>query len=101
MNQVLMQPIPYTSDTNVVVIDENGSLNQFYSLTQAVSKSRHVRFTGKIDEADNIEWSFKYRGHPLTLQYNIYNGVSLYVQDSKDVKSVGKLLAKIKVKNKN
>jgi hypothetical protein len=95
-----MQPDLYITENKIVVIDENGSLNQFYSLTEAVSKSRHVRFTGKNDEADNIEWNFKYHGHPLTLQYNIYNGVSMFIPDSKDIKSAEKLLEKIKAKKR-
>ncbi len=79
-----------------IIIDENGSLNQFYSLTNKLSKTRHVRFTGKNDEADNIEWHFKYRGRQLTLQYNIYNGVSLYSRDVKDAETVTKLIDKLK-----
>lgn len=80
------------------VIDENGSLNQFYSLTEVLSKTRHVRFISKNDEADNIEWHFKYRGRPLTLQYNIYNGVSLFPQDNKDAETATKLLGKLREK---
>lgn len=94
-----MQPV-YKSSTATAnnVIDENGSLHQFYNLTNVLSKTRHVRFTGKNDEADNIEWYFKYRGRSLTLQYNIYNGVSIFPQDSKDTETVNRLLSKLKGK---
>jgi hypothetical protein len=89
-----MQPDFYTTDTTQI-IDENGSLSQFYSLTEKIRKSRFVRYTGKTDDIDNIQWKFKYHGHPLTLQYNIYNGVSIYAQQAKDQKAMHKLLEKI------
>lgn len=92
-----MQAI-YNASSTPKVIDENGSLTQFYNLTDVLSKTRHVRFIDKIDEADNIEWNFKYRGRQLTLQYNIYNGVSIFPQDTKDTETVSKLLGKLKGK---
>lgn len=79
-------------------IYENGSLNQFYSLTDILRKTRHVRFISKNDDADNIEWHFKYRGRKLTLQYSIYNGVSLFPEDGNDVETMNRLLSKIKSK---
>ncbi|MGI8951152.1 MAG: DUF3630 family protein [Chitinophagaceae bacterium] len=94
-----MQPDQISKNGNII-IDENGSLAQFYSLTNILSKSRHVRYISKNDEADNIEWNFKYRGHPLTLQYNIYNGVCLYARENKDAKAVTDLMEKLRRKNK-
>jgi len=81
------------------VIDENGSLQKFYSLTHELSKSRHVRFTGKTDEADNIEWHFKYRGRELTLQYSIYNGVTLQPMNSKAANAAFELAGLLKSKS--
>lgn len=92
-----MQAI-YNAASTPKVIDENGSLTQFYNLTDVLSKTRYVRFIDKVDEADNIEWNFKYRGRQLTLQYNIYNGVSIFPQDMKDTETVSKLLGKLKGK---
>jgi len=88
---------PYEHNTNVsTVIDEHGSLQKFYLLTNKLSKTRYVRFTNKLDDADIIEWHFKYRGHQLTLQYDIYNGVTLMPQTSKDVPAATKLADKLK-----
>lgn len=88
---------PYDHNTGVTtVIDEHGSLQKFYLLTDRLSKTRFVRFTNKLDEADSIEWHFKYHGHPLTLQYDIYNGVTLTPQTSKDVSAATKLAVKLK-----
>ncbi len=89
--------IPNDYNTSVsTVIDEHGSLQKFYLLTDKLSKTRFVRFTNKMDEADSIEWSFKYRGHQLTLQYDIYNGVTLTPQTVKDVQAATKLAVKLR-----
>ena len=63
--------------TSEMVINESGSLQQFYRLTNILSKTRFVHFTAKQDEADILEWRFKYRGNKLALKYDIYNGVTL------------------------
>lgn len=84
--------------TYSTIIDDNASLQQFYLLTNELTRIRRVRFTGKMDEADNIEWKFKYRGHPLTLNYSIYGGVTLSPQNDKDAKVVNELAVKLKNK---
>ena len=90
-----MQKLYHTTATEKV-ISETGSLTEFYNLTNKLSKTRFVRFTGKNDEADNIEWRFTYRGHKLMLQYNIYSGVSLRTNNIKDMKAVDKLAEKLR-----
>ena len=91
-----MKPFDYS--TAEMVIDETGSLQKFYALTNELSRTRYVRFTGKMDEADNIEWNFKYHGSPLTLQYNVYNGLTLLLQDSKALKIANQLIVKLRAK---
>jgi hypothetical protein len=61
----------------IAVINEYGSLHQFYCLTNQLSKNKKVKFISKDDEADNIDWKFSYRGKELILQYNIYNGLCI------------------------
>ena len=90
-----MQMIYHTTATEKV-ISETGSLTEFYNLTNKLSKTRFVRFTSKNDEADNIEWRFTYRGHKLTLQYNIYTGLSLHTNNIKDIKAVEKIAEKLR-----
>lgn len=90
-----MTPNDYNTSVSTV-IDEHGSLQKFYLLTDKLSKTRFVRFTNKLEEADSIEWSFKYRGHQLTLQYDIYNGVTLTPQTVKDVPAATKLAVKLR-----
>ena len=91
-----MKPNDY--NTNMTVIDDNATLQQFYGLTNELSRIRKVRFTSKHDEIDNIEWNFKYRGYPLSLNYSIYSGVTLTPQNSKDAKVVVELVGKLKSK---
>ena len=92
-----MKPNDY-STTFSTIIDDNASLQQFYSLTHELSRNKKVRFTGKLDEADNIEWNFNYRGYKLSLQYNIYTGVSLSPQNDKDVKVVNEVAVMLRAK---
>ncbi|QEC67613.1 hypothetical protein FRZ67_10040 [Panacibacter ginsenosidivorans] len=91
-----MRPNDY--NTNTTIIDDNATLQQFYGLTNELSRIRKVRFTSKHDEIDNIEWNFKYRGYPLSLNYSIYSGVTLTPQNSKDAKVVIELAGKLKSK---
>lgn len=89
-----MKPFEYTSATEMI-IDESGSLQQFYRLTNVLSKTRHVHFTMKEDDADGVEWRFSYRGNHLILQYNIYNGVSL-LYNGRDTKTANKLAVRLR-----
>lgn len=73
-----------TSTSAFSIVEEAATLHEFYSFAQQLSNDKKVRFTGKIDDADNIEWHFTYRGRPLTLQYNIYNGISLFAHSLRD-----------------
>jgi hypothetical protein len=92
-----MKPNDYNTTYNTI-IDDSASLQQFYLFTDQLSRNKKVRFTGKMDEADNIEWNFKYRGYPLSLQYNIYNGVSLSQSNGKDAKVVNEVAIILKSK---
>lgn len=89
-----MKTFEYTSATEMM-ISESGSLQEFYRLTNVLSKTRHVHFKTKEDDADGVEWRFSYRGNLLTLQYNIYNGVSL-VYNEKDLKTANKLAVRLR-----
>ena len=92
-----MKPNEYNI-TYSTIIDDGASLRQFYLLTNQLSSNKKVRFIGKLDEADNIEWNFKYRGYPLTLHYDIYNGVTLSQQNGKDLKVVNEVAVILKGK---
>jgi len=60
------------------VLAENASLNLFYQFAGIINEDLRIKFLNKEDEFDAINWDFKYKGHPLTLRYDIYNGISVY-----------------------
>ena len=60
------------------VIDDDGGLKRFYQVARILNEDFQVSFTNKEDDFDSINWDFKYKGHPLTLHYNIYNGISVH-----------------------
>ena len=88
-----MQTIHAAVATNIS--DVENSLAGFYNLTCKLSKLRFVRFTGKEDEADTIQWTFTYRKRKFTLQYSIYNGISLLSDNLFNQKVISKLLKKL------
>jgi hypothetical protein len=59
------------------VIDENCGFDKFYGVADLLAEKLAVQFTNKIDDLDTSYWDFNYKGHKLTLHYNIYNGVSI------------------------
>jgi hypothetical protein len=60
------------------VIADDGNLNLFYRVAGIINEDLRLKFLNKEDEFDSINWNFKFKGHPLTLHYNIYNGISVF-----------------------
>lgn len=73
------------------VIDDNCGLKKFNSIANMLMRELKIKFLGKVDDSDTVDWHFKYKGHPLTLHYNIYNGVSIFTQNRKDNDAVNEL----------
>lgn len=73
------------------VIDDNCGLKKFYSIANMLAKELKIKFFAKEDNSATVDWHFKYKGSPLTLHYNIYNGVSIYPKESKYNKVVSEL----------
>lgn len=86
---------PESGLTTETVINENGSLQSFYKIADKLFKKRKFRFAGSEDAVDNIEWHFTYRGKSVTLQYNIYSGVSL-LYNGMDEKRMDKLAGELR-----
>ncbi len=66
------------------VIADDGGLKQFYQVADILSQDLNIRFSNKEDDFDTINWEFKFKGHNLTLHYNIYNGISLFPTKTRD-----------------
>ena len=73
------------------VIDDNCGIKKFYSIANMLSNELKVKFFEKQDEFDSVDWNFKYKGHPLKLHYNIYNGVSISPAHARDNEIVTEL----------
>jgi hypothetical protein len=69
------------------VISDDGSLKEFYNIANLLSQDFNIRFSNKEDDFDAINWDFRYKGHSLTLHYNIYNGISLFPTKTRDAMS--------------
>lgn len=82
-----------TSSGSFSIVEDAATLNEFYSFTRQLGNDKKVRFTGKTDDAESIDWNFTYRGRPLTLQYDIYNGISLFAHSQKDHSAAQQLVS--------
>lgn len=67
-----------------VVIADDGGLKRFYQVADILSEDLKIKFSNKEDDFDTIDWEFKFRGHNLTLHYNIYNGITIFPTKTKD-----------------
>jgi len=89
-----MKPFEYTSFTEMIN-NESGNLKEFYRIANVLSKTRHVHLLSKEDDAITVEWHYKYRGDELSLQYSVYNGVTL-LHSGKDKRNADKLAVRLK-----
>jgi hypothetical protein len=69
------------------IIADDGGLKRFYQVADILSQDFNVRFIAKEDDFDTIDWGFRFKGHDMTLHYNIYTGVSLYSARTKSAES--------------
>lgn len=68
------------------VIDGDGGLKRFYQIADILSDDLQIVFTKKEDDFDAISWDFTLGHHHLTLQYSIYNGISVFPTRTKDAR---------------
>lgn len=66
------------------VIDGDGGLKRFYQIAGILTDHLHVDFTNKEDDFDAISWDFHLKNYRLTLEYSIYNGISIFPTKTKD-----------------
>ena|SRR5688572_5703430 len=74
------------------VIDDNCGITKFYAIANTLAEHLQVQFMNQVDDAETLDWDFKYKDQFLTLHYNIFNGVSIFPQQmisvQKDSKAV-------------
>ena len=66
------------------VIDGDGNLKRFYQIASILSDELQAAFVNKEDDFDAISWDFQLQKYLLTLQYSIYNGITLFPTKTKD-----------------
>lgn len=66
------------------VIADDGGLKRFYQVAGILSEDLKIKFSNKEDDFDTIDWEFRFKGHNLTLHYNIYNGISIFPTKTRD-----------------
>ncbi|RYF85087.1 MAG: hypothetical protein EOO03_13830 [Chitinophagaceae bacterium] len=77
------------------VIDDNCGISKFYAIANALSDHLQIKFLNQVDDADTLDWDFKYKNQFLTLHYNIFNGVSIYPQMQKSLKKENKAVMEV------
>ena len=66
------------------VIDDDCGLKRFYEVADILSDDLDIKFLAKLDDFDSLVWDFNFKGHTLTLHYNIYTGMSIYPRKFRD-----------------
>ena len=75
------------SGATEAVIDDNCGISKFYAIAHTLSDKLEVIFMNQIDDSETLDWDFKYKGQFLTLHYNIFEGVSIFPQQTKSAKT--------------
>lgn len=68
------------------VIDDNCGISKFYAIANTLADHLQIKFLNQVDDAESLDWDFRYKDQFLTLHYNIFNGVSIYPQHPKHAK---------------
>ena len=74
------------------VIDDNCGISKFYSIAGALADDLKVKFINQVDDAHTLNWDFKYKKYLLTLSYSIFNGVSIFPGDIRNIVKVNKVV---------
>lgn len=77
------------------VIDDNCGITKFYAIANTLAEQLQVQFMNQVDDADTLDWDFKYKEQFLTLHYNIFNGVSIFPQHIKSVPKDNKAVMEV------
>lgn len=83
------------SGATEAVIDDNCGISKFYAIANTLADHLHVKFLNQVDDADTLDWDFKYKNQFLTLHYNIFNGVSIYPQQIRNARKNNKVVMEV------
>jgi hypothetical protein len=74
-----------TNGATEAVIDDNCGISKFYAIASTLADDLQVKFLSQVDDAESLDWDLKYKDNFLTLHYSIFNGVSIFPQQTKSV----------------
>ena len=77
------------------VIDDNCGITKFYAIANTLAEHLQVQFMNQVDDAETLDWDFKYKDQFLTLHYNIFNVVSIFPQQIKSVPKDNKAVMEV------
>ncbi|MEJ7627371.1 MAG: hypothetical protein WKF35_10945 [Ferruginibacter sp.] len=77
------------------VIDDNCGITKFYAIANTLAEHLQIQFMNQVDDAETLDWDFKYKDQLLTLHYNIFNGVSIFPQQLVNVKNDDKAVMEV------
>jgi hypothetical protein len=77
------------------VIDDNCGISKFYSIADTLAEGLNVKFINQVDDAETLDWDFRYKNHLLTLHYNIFNGVSILPRNTKGMAKENKAVCEV------
>jgi len=77
------------------VIDDNCGITKFYAIANTLADHLHIQFMNQVDDAETLDWDFKYKDQFLTLHYNIFNGVSIFPQQLKSIQNDNKAVREV------
>lgn len=77
------------------VIDDNCGISKFYSIAGTLADDLKVKFLNQVDDADTLDWDFRYKKHFLTLHYSIFNGVSILPHSTKGIAKENKAVCEV------
>ncbi len=77
------------------VIDDNCGITKFYAIANTLADHLQIQFMNQVDDAETLDWDFKYKDQFLTLHYNIFNGVSIFPQQLKSLQNDNKAVREV------
>lgn len=69
--------LTHSNGNTEAVIDDNCGISKFYAIANTLARELKINFLNQVDEAESLDWDFRYKNTLLTLHYSIFNGVSI------------------------
>src|ERR1700709_1343429 len=70
------------------IIDDNCGTDKFYKVADILKSKFNIVFTQKLNDLESYYWDFNYENAGLVLHHNIYIGVSIFPEASKESTSL-------------